>query len=203
MAETAAPAKKFSFFSSRADRRKHAKMLFIILVLAACCAASGYIYQNTMRVLEERNEALVNTVALPDAASIKEAKELGETGREFVLVSRSYNSVMQTALLAEISGRFPVATPGALADYADELMGKPEEDVYVPLDDELVPPSVEVVAVMISGADRIAMINVLGEDTSLVVRTGARFSSGTAQITKINEEGVTFTWMGKTYSVGL
>lgn len=203
MADTSTLTKRFSLFSSRADRRKQTKMLTIILVLAICCAASFYVYKNTMRILDERNEALVNTVALPDAASIKEAKELSETGSEFVLVSRSYNSVMQTALLAEISGRFPVATPGALADYADELMGKPEEEVYVPLDDELVPPSVEVVAVMISGADRIAMINVLGEDTSLVVRTGARFSSGTAQITKINEEGVTFTWMGKTYSVGL
>lgn len=194
--------------SSKGGNKKRATSLLIILLLALFCAGSFYIYMNTMKVIEENENNLYGETPMPDVKSAEEAKELETTGEEFISMGKATSLAMQTALLAEISGRFPVATPSNLIPpVVSTVTDTGGQSVAVEVEQPIViepdPPQVTVLAVMISGKDKIAMIDVLGEDSGLVVKQGSKFSGGDARITKIDEKGVTFTWMKKSYTVAM
>ena len=103
---------------------------------------------------------------------------------------------MQTALMAETQSRLPVDVPTTLV--AEALVIPGTEEIII----EPEPPSLTVVAVMITDTDSAALINVDGEQ-DILVRKGTKFSEGTATITKIDAKGVTFTWRKKSYQVTL
>ena len=190
---------------TQAGGKKRTGALLAILLLFACCAASFYVYMNTMRTIRDRDGGFLSGTSEPDVESLSEAKELETTGGEYANMGRATSMAMQTALLAEISGKYPVAQPAALiASIASGGAGDGTDQPVVediPQEFEPDPPQVTVTAIMISGRDRIAMLDILGEETGMVVRQGTKFSGGEARITKIDEKGVTFTWMGKSYTV--
>jgi hypothetical protein len=184
------------FFIGRAER-KRTGALSAILLLLVCCAAGFYIHMDVTRAIRAiESDSLSDTVG-PDLESVSEAGELRKTGDELESISQAASAVTQAALLAEISGRNPIAQPAELARQSTGSEAVLEEAPWL----ELEPPQVTIVAVMISGQDKIAMVNVLGEDTGLVVRQGTKFSGGEAMVTRIDESGVTFTWMKKSYTV--
>lgn len=190
--------------SSKGGKNRTASLI-IILLLLLLCAGSFYGYMLTMKMMDENESTLHADVPLPDMKSIEEAKELEKTADEYASMGTATTLAMQTALLAEISGRFPVGEASELvviaeAAEASERAALGEEEPVVIEPD---PPQVTVLAIMIAGQDRIAMVDIFGEDTGLVVRQGTKFSEGDARITKIDEKGVTFTWMGKSYTVAM
>jgi hypothetical protein len=189
--------KKTGSFSAQSGGKKRAGALLAILFLFACCASSVYVCVNVTRMVRERESGLMIVTQAPDLSGISEASELQTTSDEFTSMGRVTSMVTQTALLAEISGKNPVARPTELVPRIDYEATR----VETPLALEPDPPLVTVIAIMISGQDKIAMVNIMGEDTGLVIRQGTKFSGGEARITKIDEKGVTFTWKKKSYTV--
>lgn len=189
--------------SSRVGERLRTRVVVGILALIAACAASGWSYYRVMSIANDVSELQEPMALGAEAESVKESEQLDAISAEFVKMNSLSASSMQTALLAEISSRHPVALAASLfrGDGASGLYGSDVASQTTPQDLELDPPQVSVVAIMISGKDKIAMINVLGEDTGLVVKQGSPFSAGTARITKIDEQGVSFRWMDKTFTV--
>lgn len=194
-------AKKTSFFSSNAVKKFNSKALLKLVLLVACCAVSFYFYDRMIALADEQNQSLMQAEPIPDAESIREVKDLEELGASYTNMSKVVSMTTQSALLASTSASYPISTPTEMLVAVGISAASPSPDEGVPDQEyELDPPDVSVVATMITADGRIAMINVHGEDTALVVHEGSSFSGGTAKITKIEEKGVTFTWMGNIYS---
>jgi hypothetical protein len=122
---------------------------------------------------------------------------MDSTEKDMVSMRKASSSAMQTALLAEVSGRLPLAPTSRLVP---PIPVQPE----IQLPQEVIepdPPQVTVIAIMITDGEAVAMIDVLGEEGGLIVRRGSSFSNGSAKITKIDTKGVTFTWMKKSYTI--
>jgi hypothetical protein len=205
MAEAAAAKKASGLVAKQqVSRTKNAKpgktrQLLALVVLVACCAASFIFYQRTMTLVESSSQVESQPDTTPNPDVLNEAKEIQQVTGELEGVGKASNSSMQTALMAEVHGKYPV---GAATSLTPPPPPTPpiEEEVYEPD-----PPQVTVMAVMVTEGDSVAMINVLGPDgeDGLIVRRGSKFSNGSARITKIDSKGVTFTWMKKTYQAGV
>ncbi|MDR1885333.1 MAG: hypothetical protein LBQ56_03600 [Synergistaceae bacterium] len=203
MAESGAEKKSYS--SSAPTRKgyqrsgeKRLKQLLTVVVLLICCVASFYFFRNTM-MLESSDEYQDDSASMPDPEVTKEIGEIEATEKDMVSMGKASSLAMQTALLAEVSGRYPLSPTSTLVPPEPP---KPPEAIA----EEIIepdPPQVTVVAIMITGDDTVAMVDVLGEDGGLIVRKGSSFSNGTAKITKIDAKGVTFTWMKKSYTVSM
>jgi hypothetical protein len=130
----------------------------------------------------------------PDPEAEVEKNEIVTAEEGLNNLSTASTRAMQTALLAETQNRFPLDIPATLGPSAqpDPVLG----EIVIEPD----PPSLTVVAVMITDTDSAALINVDGEQ-DILVRKGTKFSEGTATITKIEAKGVTFTWRKKSYQV--
>ena len=205
MSDNAVAKKNPSIFTAsaaskgrRASNEKRTKQILLILVLFMCCAASVYLFMQTNKIEQERQLLELPTMVEPDVATEAEKKEVQDTQVSMITLGKASNVVMQTALLAEVSGRVPVAPMTAL-----NKVLPPPPIVIDPIEEleEPDPPKVTVVGIMIKDRDRVAMVDVEGEDGGLIVRPGSTFSSGTAKITKIDSKGVSFTWMKKSYTV--
>jgi hypothetical protein len=175
------------------------KRLLFIVVLVACCAGSFYFYMTTLQLIEESDNTvqnLVNQPSPPDQTLATETQEIDAAESGLSDITKATSMSMQTALLAEISGKYPMGTANRLGPSPG-----PAVDGNVDVVIEPDPPMVTVVAILIKGDDKIAMLDVAGEEGGLIVRQGSRFSSGTARVTKIDAKGVTFTWMNKSFQV--
>ncbi|MDR1914956.1 MAG: hypothetical protein LBQ58_00070 [Synergistaceae bacterium] len=181
----------------RSDEKRLKRVLFIVMLLA-CCAGSAYFYINTLQLIEESQNAmqeLASQPALPDPNMANESKEIDAAETGLSDMTKVTSMAMQTALLAEISGKYPVSPENKLQPV--DTSGVAVEIVEIDPD----PPAVTVVAILIKEDDKIAMLDVVGEEGGLIVRQGSNFASGTARVTKIDAKGVTFTWMKKSYHV--
>ncbi|MDR1481071.1 MAG: hypothetical protein LBI74_00425 [Synergistaceae bacterium] len=180
----------------RAGKNKM-RQLLIIVALFASCVASFYFFRTTMMLLSGEVSFYRDTASTPDPEVVREIGEMDSTQRDMISVRKASSFAMQTALLAEVSGRLPIAPTSKLAPpitLQPEIL--PPEIVIEPD-----PPRVTVIAIMITDGEAVAMIDVLGEEGGLIVRRGSSFSDGSAKITKIDAKGVTFTWRKKNYII--
>lgn len=181
---------------NRVDRSRRALQAIVLLFLLGCCAASAYFFMISFGMIEKSDVGSFMPPPMADPKINEEGKELDGTTNDLSIMGKATSMAMQTALLAEISGKLPMAPAEALSP-APAASAGPGEEVIIEPD----PPQVTVIAIMITDKDKIAMIDVLGEDGGLIVRQGSKFSDGTARVTKIDAKGVTFTWMKKSYTV--
>ncbi|MDR1965766.1 MAG: hypothetical protein LBQ36_03575 [Synergistaceae bacterium] len=182
----------------RGHQENNTKKMLGIIVMLLCCAASFYFYWTTMQVLRNNEDQLSQanmTIAAPDPEAEKEKKEIGDAEVGLKNLSVSSRQAMNTALLAETQSRYPLDLPITLTPTVTLPSGA---DIVIEPD----PPFVTVVAIMITDSDRVAMLNIDGEE-GVLVRQGSKFSNGTARITKIDAKGVTYTWMKKSIQVSL
>jgi hypothetical protein len=147
-----------------------------------------------MQLIQSADDALQN-VSMPqppDPATEGEKNDIATAEEGLHNLSTSSMRAMQTALMAETQGRLPLDLPVTLV-VTTPVFVEPGE---IPVEPE--PPSLTVVAVMITDTDSAALVSVDGEQ-DILVRKGTKFSEGTATITKIDAKGVTFTWRKKSY----
>jgi hypothetical protein len=205
MADSAAAKKTASppATRSRSQQQKggeaQTKKLLIIIVLFACCVGSGYLYKNTVDILQRNDDALSSQSAevnLPDPVIDAEKKEIDDTEAGVSTLTQVTNKVMLVALSAERMGTYPVALPTTLVPTAS-VVG-PDMEIVVA---EPEPPFMDILAIMITDQDKVAMVNIDGEQDGLMVRQGSKFANGTARVTKIDVKGLNFTWMKKNYRV--
>jgi hypothetical protein len=168
------------------------------MLLLVCCCGAGYFTWSTLQLIQDADDVL-QTVSMPqppDPTAEAEKNEITTAEEGLNNLSTSSTRAMQTALLAETQSKLPLDLPVTLIatvpvpNYPDEIVIEPE------------PPSLTVVAVMITDTDSAALVTVDGEQ-DILVRKGTKFSEGTATITKIDAKGVTFTWRRKSYQVTL
>ena len=170
--------------------------LIKILLLIICCVGAGYFFWTNLQIIDASENAisLAQMPQPPDPVMENEKREIevAEEGLQNVL--RSSTHAMQLALLAEVQGRHPL-------DLSSSLMTSPAAGPeFVEIEPD--PPMVTVLAIMITDTDRIALLNIDGEQ-GILMRQGARFSEGQATLTQIDERGVTFTWRRRNYQVSM
>jgi hypothetical protein len=193
LSSSASPTRK----GSQRSGKNRLKQIVIVLILLACCAASVYFFRETMTLLSQDESFIDDSVKPPDPEVVKEVAEMDSTEKDTVSIKKALSLAMQTALLAEVSGRLPIAPTSKLVPQI------PQPEIQLPTEVviEPDPPQVTVIAIMITEGEAVAMIDVLGEEGGLIVRRGSSFSNGSAKITKIDTKGVTFTWMKKSYTI--
>jgi len=200
MAEGRAGKKSSSSSKGKPGLKENRATQFLtLLLLAGCCFASVFLYLGTTKLVQGAYSTPPTVSTAADANTAAESKEVQDTQDAVASLGRASSQVAQSAMLAEISGRKPFGTPASLV----ASQGGASAALSGVIIEEEQPPTVKVVAVMIKGTDRIAMIDVDGEEGGLVVRQGSKFSEGKARITQINPEGVKFTWMKKNYEVSM
>jgi len=201
MAEAAAKklgiASKGTATRSKTPKQGRAGQLLVLILLMGCCFGSFYLFRDTMLLVDEAQRPNPPEPPQPNAEVIAESKEVQQLAGDLTGVGKATNFAMQTALMAEVHSGYPVASPSILTPPLPPPDPNPQP-VYEP-----VPPEVKVLAVMITDADSVAMIDITGGDAGLVVRRGSKFLDGEARVTKIDSKGVTFTWMKKSITVGV
>jgi hypothetical protein len=174
------------------------RKLILSMLLFLCCCFAGYFTWGTLQLLQHADDALqsVLTPQEPDSSAEDEKNEVAMAEKGLNNLSQASTRAMQTALMAETQNRHPVDLPVALVAAAPivttigEIPAAPD------------PPSLVVIAVMITDTDSAALVSVDG-DQDILVRKGTKFSEGKAAITKIDAKGVTFTWRKKSYRAAL
>jgi len=171
--------------------------LLRILVMFICCAGTVYFFWTNLQIIKANEEALMQAglPQPPDPVAEAEKKEIEAAEEGLQTITRSSTNAMQVALLAEVQSNYPLDLPISLV-----AMPSSSTMEFVPIEPD--PPRVTVVAIMITDNDRIALLNVDGEE-GVLVRQGTKFSENKARITKIDAKGVTFSWMRKNYQVSL
>ena len=180
--------------SSLQAGKKQFMSIVLILILFVACAASVYFFISTRSLIEEMEMSGGEEVVVPEDDKLQ-ADELAKAGEQIQTVDTTSSLALQLARHAEISGKFPVGPQIALFSDRPIDVGIPSD--YIEPD----PPQVSVIGIMITEKGRIAMLNILGEDDAKVVRVGTKFADGAARVTKIDEKGVTYTWLRKSYTI--
>ncbi|MDR0615181.1 MAG: hypothetical protein LBG29_00075 [Synergistaceae bacterium] len=194
---TAIPSKSSAAATrTRAAKQSKRGQIAILLFLLMCFVASLYVFKMTMDSAAISSNLPEPRPSEPSDAIVKESAEVEKLGSDFSGMTMSTTLAMQTAGMAEQIGRLPVASPATLSPPPPPPAF--QEEAYEPD-----PPVIRVKAVMITEGDSMAIIDVEGEESGLLVRRGSKFSNGDARITKIDSKGVTFTWMRKSYPVAV
>ncbi|MDR3255581.1 MAG: hypothetical protein LBT31_08425 [Synergistaceae bacterium] len=201
MAEAAAKkpsglASKGTATRSRTPKQGRAGQLLIMVLLMGCCFGSFYFFRDTMNLVDRSRNIDPPPPTPPNQEVLDEGKDVMQLAGDLLGVGKATNFAMQTALMAEIHGGYPIASPSILTP-------PPPPDRIIEFVPEPEPPRVTVLAIVVTDGDSVAMIDVEGEEGGLLVRRGSKFASGDARITKIDSKGVTFTWMKKSYIVGV
>lgn len=185
--------------SSKSAHQTGKKQLFsivMILILFLACAVTGYFLMSARDLVAEKEDIEnAEPLTVPDTQMDADAKAVEVAGQDVQTLDATASVAVQTAQHAEISGKFPIGPQMALFSDRPIDLGLPSD--YIEPD----PPQVSVVGIMVTEKNRIAMLNILGEDDAKVVRVGTKFADGAARVTKIDKKGVTFTWMKKSYTV--
>jgi hypothetical protein len=170
---------------------KPVKQLLFIVILLLCCGLSGYFFYNIV-LLDDDSGQYVENISGIDEKVIKEQQQVEATETLYTNVSRISSMAMQTATEAQLHARYPVAPtvtllPQASFQNTNGTAPPPEPD----------PPTLTVLAIMITEEGRVAVVDIDGEENGKIVRQGTKFSDGDATITKIDAKGVTFRWKKK------
>jgi hypothetical protein len=188
--------------SAPATRSKAAKsgkrgQLVILLLLLVCFVASLYFFKQTMDAVASSSNIPEQGSSAPSQEVVNESAEVEKLGNDLSGMTQSTNLAMQTASMAEQIARLPIASSSTLSPPPPPPDPNPDP-IFEPD-----PPVMLVKAVMITEGDSVAIVDIVGEDSGLLVRRGSKFSDGTARVTKIDSKGVTFTWMKKSYAVAV
>ena len=174
------------------------KKLLRILVMIVCCAGAAYFFWTTAQIISGNADVRqeLDRPLPPDPAAESEKAEIASAEENLQNVSKASSQAMKIALLAEVQNKYPVDLPISL------MPSTPQSPIGgdVPVEPE--PPMLTVVAIMITDTDKVALVNVDG-DQGVLMRLGTKFSEGKARITKIDAKGVTYTWMKKSIQVSL
>jgi hypothetical protein len=200
-AAAAAAAAKSRQAALRGGGESNSKKLFRIIVMVLCCVGAGYFFWTTSTLISDNAEALQNASMSQPPDPVAEAEKTEITAAEEGLenLSKSSSQAMRVALGAELLNKYPIDLPSS---FVRPAAGPPvAEGLVVEAPPE--PPSVTVAAIMVTDGDKVAMLNVEGEE-GVLVRVGTKFSEGgSARVSKIDARSVTFIWRKKSYTITL
>ena len=170
--------------------------LLIVMVLALGCAWSFMQFQKTQAILSgEYALQLQETPPVPDTAAQDEIVGVQQTNTALASIGEARRQSMQTALLAEATGRFPIANGEMIPALRGAVVQQTDPEAVV----EDSPPEITVRAVLLLGQTAIATIDIAGEGDGIIVQPGTRFDGGSGKRLSINSKGVKYQWKKKRY----
>lgn len=87
--------------------------------------------------------------------------------------------------------------PSAVVGVTAGVEGTKEEHVFVPFVPEKLPPIMFVRAIMVAGNQAVAVMDIEGVGTGIIVRKGFSFAGGEGRVLSIGTDKVTIQWSGK------
>ena len=169
--------------------------LLILTVLTLGCAWSFMQFQKTQAILSgEYTSQIQETPPQPDTAAKDEINAVQQTNTALSSIGEARRQSMQTALLAEATGRFPIANGEMIPALRVAIVQTDPEAVI-----EESPPLITVRAVLLLGQTTIATIDIAGEGDGIIVQPGTRFDGSNGRILSIDPKGVKYQWKKKRY----
>ena len=170
--------------------------LLIVMVLALGFAWSFVVFRKTEAILSgEYAQQLLETPSVPDTTAKDEITAVQQTNTALASIGEARRQSMQTALLAEATGRFPIANGEMIPALRAAVVQQADPEAVI----EDSPPSITVRAVLLLGQTAIATIDIAGEGDGIIVQPGTRFDGGSGKILSINSKGVKYQWKKKRY----
>ena len=170
--------------------------LLIVMVLALGFAWSFVVFRKTEAILSgEYAQQLQETPPVPDATANEEISAVQQTNAALTSIGEARRQSMQTALLAEATGRFPIANREMIPALRVAVVQQTDPEAVV----EDSPPEITVRAVLLLGQTAIATIDIAGDGDGIIVQPGTRFDGGSGKILSINSKGVKYQWKKKRY----
>lgn len=172
----------------------------LMLVLLGGTVWSVFLFHQMLDMMRPRE------TRLPPAKSQVESETERLTGevaafRSAVLAREGSN---QLAVMASRIDRRPFA-PGSLpvdeeaervAAEAAKKKAPGEEQVFAARE-EVLPPFMAVQAVMVMGTKKMAVMDIEGESSGMIVRVGTKFGGGLGRVESVSPEAVVVTWADK------
>ena len=169
-----------------------------VLLLLAGCGWSGYMFRQYI----ELNEEAPITIPPIESQSGKDAQRLDRVINDFrAAVDTRTRSLTLASAVIEAS-RQPFI-PTMKVTVASQTPGEGSvtvggEDQVIPTYvREKIPPIMFVRAIMVAGRQSMAIMDIEGVGTGIIVRSGYSFSNGEGKVVRIGPDKVTVNWSGK------
>jgi len=171
-----------------------------VLLLLAGCGWSGYMFRQYI----ELNEEAPITIPPIESQSGKDAQRLDKVIGDFrTAVDTRTRSLTLASAVIEAS-RQPFI-PTMKVSVAATQPGEGEGGVTVAGEDQVIPtyvrekipPIMFVRAIMVAGSQSMAIMDIEGVGTGIIVRSGYSFSNGEGKVVRIGPDKVTVNWSGK------
>ncbi len=176
------------------------RLLFFIIFLGGA-AWAGYNYFNYHKMQMELEEKIYTPSGAPAALETdrKRLKDMVEQVKATTEI-RSNSSIMVQTM--EDGGRYAFADPVLFPPLKDDLtlVGKPAVEVVTPEIIEM-PPEIVLRAIMVMGRQQVAVMDIVGVGSGMIVRAGDTFMQKKGRIVRIAPDKVVMRWGGKNFDI--
>jgi hypothetical protein len=163
--------------------------VLIVLLFLVGTLWSGYLLKQMVELVREEKVPKVpsNGKVNEEITRLKGVVESFESA----VLARS-GSTQLSVLAATISRKPFIPPPPPQAEpSAEDAAARAGREAAEP------PPFVEVRAILVKGQDAVAVVDIEGEGSGIVVKKGATFGNGKGRVVRITAEKVVFTWAGQ------
>lgn len=174
------------------------------IVLLAGTIWSAFLFNQMLDMMRPKE------MRLPPANSVvvQEAQRLAEEVEAFRSAVLAREGSNQLAVMASRIDRRPFA-PGALpaGEVREEVIadaeagGRSGQEGVFAAREEVVPPFMAVQAVMVMGAQRMAVMDIEGESPGMIVRSGTSFGNGKGKVLSVSSGLVVVSWVDKRFEI--
>lgn len=174
------------------DKVPRLMRVFIVLLLLAGTIWSGFLLKQMVELVRETTRPEVPRSRQVDT----EMERLDGVVESFRSAVMARGGSAQLSVLAATISRKPFVPPPPPQAEPDAAR---EEAV------ELVepPPFVQVRAILVKGRDAVAVLDIEGEGSGIVMKKGGTFGNGKGRVVRITAEKVVFTWAGQSIETAI
>lgn len=178
----------------------HLLRSIVVLLLLAGCVLSGYMFRQYI----ELNKDEPITIPPIESQSVKDAQRLDRVIGDFrAAVDTRTRSLTLASAVIEASRQPFIPTMKVTVASSQPSGGEGEvtvaggDQVIPTYVREKIPPIMFVRAIMVAGKQAMAIMDIEGVGTGIIVRSGFSFSSGEGKVVRIGPDKVTVNWSGK------
>lgn len=184
---------------------RYGRILALLLVLAGL-GWSGWQFRNYIEMSQD--EAI--TIPAMEDLSAKDEKRLGGLIGDFktAVDTRTRSLTLASAVIDAsrqpfvITSKVVAARPGQGAEGGEGAATAAGEDhTITPYVREVIPPIMFVRAIMVAEKQAMAIMDIEGVGTGIIVRAGYSFAQGEGKVLRIGADKVTVLWSGKNIDI--
>jgi hypothetical protein len=174
------------------------RVLFILIFLVGS-GWTGYNFMNAQVLLEE--PMFDEFASTPPNTAQADKQRLDEMLRQVDVTSntrRSSSSIAEN--MESLSGKYPFGDP-LLRPEPEPSMGEPPPFIVEPEVIIEYPPEITLKAVMIMGKQQVAVMDISGVGSGMIVKVGDTFMQKKGRIVRIAPDKVVVRWGGKNWDI--